>query len=101
MAIRVCWWSAVLLQGRGLNERDAAGCRELGDTVTIYQSERAATVKRAYAGAGQPQHEVTEFIDDMAAALCVGECGGISFRRFNGERDRRRRVTSDIRAVSA
>ncbi len=44
---------------------------KLGDTVTIWhQSGKGAqqTVEQAYAEAGQPQHKVTEFIDDMAAA---------------------------------
>lgn len=43
----------------------------LGDAVTIWhQSGKGAqqTVEQAYADAGQPQHKVTEFIDDMAAA---------------------------------
>jgi UDP-N-acetylglucosamine--N-acetylmuramyl-(pentapeptide) pyrophosphoryl-undecaprenol N-acetylglucosamine transferase len=44
---------------------------KLGDTVTIWhQSGKGGqqTVQQAYAAAGQPQHKVTEFIDDMAAA---------------------------------
>nr|WP_318382976.1 undecaprenyldiphospho-muramoylpentapeptide beta-N-acetylglucosaminyltransferase [uncultured Enterobacter sp.] len=44
---------------------------KLGDRVTIWhQSGKGAqeTVEQAYAGAGQAQHKVTEFIDDMAAA---------------------------------
>lgn len=43
----------------------------LGDAVTIWhQSGKGAqqTVEQAYADAGQPQHKVTAFIDDMAAA---------------------------------
>ncbi len=76
----------------------------LGDTVPIwYQSGKGAqlTVEQAYAGAGQPQHKVTELIDDMAAAYAWADVVVRSFRRFNGERDRRRRITGDIRAVSA
>ena len=44
---------------------------KLGDAVTIWhQSGKGAqqTVEQAYAAEGQPQHKVTEFIDDMAAA---------------------------------
>ncbi len=44
---------------------------KLGATVTIWhQSGKGGqqTVQQAYAAAGQPQHKVTEFIDDMAAA---------------------------------
>ena len=44
---------------------------KLGDAVTIWhQSGKGAqqTVEQAYAQEGQPQHKVTEFIDDMAAA---------------------------------
>lgn len=44
---------------------------ELGDAVTIWhQSGKGAqqTVEHAYAEAGHPQHKITEFIDDMAAA---------------------------------
>ncbi|TDN59611.1 undecaprenyldiphospho-muramoylpentapeptide beta-N-acetylglucosaminyltransferase [Scandinavium goeteborgense] len=43
----------------------------LGDSVTIWhQSGKGGqqTVEQAYADAGQPQHKVTEFIDDMAEA---------------------------------
>jgi UDP-N-acetylglucosamine--N-acetylmuramyl-(pentapeptide) pyrophosphoryl-undecaprenol N-acetylglucosamine transferase len=43
---------------------------KLGDAVTIWhQSGKGGqqTVQQAYAAAGQPQHKVTEFIDDMAA----------------------------------
>jgi UDP-N-acetylglucosamine--N-acetylmuramyl-(pentapeptide) pyrophosphoryl-undecaprenol N-acetylglucosamine transferase len=42
-----------------------------GETITIWhQSGKGGqqTVEQAYADAGQPQHKVTEFIDDMAAA---------------------------------
>ncbi|TGC71104.1 undecaprenyldiphospho-muramoylpentapeptide beta-N-acetylglucosaminyltransferase, partial [Salmonella enterica subsp. enterica serovar Wilhelmsburg] len=67
---------------RGLVVRGSQGARvlnqtlpqvaaRLGDTVTIWhQSGKGAqhTVEQAYAGVGQPQHKVTEFIDDMAAA---------------------------------
>ncbi|MCS2160771.1 undecaprenyldiphospho-muramoylpentapeptide beta-N-acetylglucosaminyltransferase [Scandinavium sp. H11S7] len=44
---------------------------KLGDSVTIWhQSGKGGqqTVEQAYADAGQPQHKVTEFIDDMAKA---------------------------------
>ncbi len=44
---------------------------KLGAAVTIWhQSGKGGqqTVQQAYADAGQPQHKVTEFIDDMAAA---------------------------------
>jgi UDP-N-acetylglucosamine--N-acetylmuramyl-(pentapeptide) pyrophosphoryl-undecaprenol N-acetylglucosamine transferase len=44
---------------------------KLGDSVTIWhQSGKGGqqTVEQAYADAGQPQHKVTEFIDDMAEA---------------------------------
>ncbi|MFG0517513.1 undecaprenyldiphospho-muramoylpentapeptide beta-N-acetylglucosaminyltransferase [Kluyvera intermedia] len=43
----------------------------LGETITIWhQSGKGGqqTVEQAYADAGQPQHKVTEFIDDMATA---------------------------------
>ncbi|MEZ2584932.1 undecaprenyldiphospho-muramoylpentapeptide beta-N-acetylglucosaminyltransferase [Kluyvera intermedia] len=43
----------------------------LGEMITIWhQSGKGGqqTVEQAYADAGQPQHKVTEFIDDMAAA---------------------------------
>ncbi|MGU0172787.1 glycosyltransferase [Escherichia coli] len=43
----------------------------MGDSVTIWhQSGKGSqqSVEQAYAEAGQPQHKVTEFIDDMAAA---------------------------------
>lgn len=44
---------------------------KLGDSVTIWhQSGKGSqqSVEQAYAEAGRPQHKVTEFIDDMAAA---------------------------------
>ena len=44
---------------------------KLGDSVTIgHQSGKGSqqSAEQAYAEAGQPQHKVTEFIDDMAAA---------------------------------
>lgn len=44
---------------------------KLGDSVTIWhQSGKGSqqSVEQAYAEAGQSQHKVTEFIDDMAAA---------------------------------
>ena len=66
----VCW-SSVALRGTHFKPDDAAGCCKAGDAVTIWhQSGKGAqqTVEQAYAEAGQPQHNVTEFIDDMAAA---------------------------------
>lgn len=56
---------------RVLNQTLPQVAAKLGNTVTIWhQSGKGAqqTVEQAYAGAGQPQHKVTEFIDDMAAA---------------------------------
>lgn len=56
---------------RVLNQTLPQVAAKLGDTVTIWhQSGKGAqqTVEQAYADAGQPQHRVTEFIDDMAAA---------------------------------
>ena len=50
---------------------DAAVAAKLGVSVTIWhQSGKGGqeTVQQAYPAAGQPQHKVTEFIDDMAAA---------------------------------
>lgn len=65
------YWSSAALRGACSKPDDAAGCRKAGDTVTIWhQSGKGAqqTVEQAYADEGQPQHKVTEFIDDMAAA---------------------------------
>ncbi|EDP9182714.1 UDP-N-acetylglucosamine--N-acetylmuramyl-(pentapeptide) pyrophosphoryl-undecaprenol N-acetylglucosamine transferase, partial [Salmonella enterica subsp. enterica serovar Anatum] len=56
---------------RVLNQTLPQVAARLGDTVTIWhQSGKGAqhTVEQAYAGVGQPQHKVTEFIDDMATA---------------------------------
>jgi UDP-N-acetylglucosamine--N-acetylmuramyl-(pentapeptide) pyrophosphoryl-undecaprenol N-acetylglucosamine transferase len=56
---------------RILNQTMPQAAAKLGDAVTIWhQSGKGAqqTVEQAYAEAGQPQHKVTEFIDDMAAA---------------------------------
>lgn len=56
---------------RILNQTLPQVAGRLGDKVTIWhQSGKGAeqAVKQAYADAGQPQHKVTEFIDDMAAA---------------------------------
>lgn len=56
---------------RILNQTMPLVAAKLGDTVTIWhQSGKGAQqiVEQAYADAGQPQHKVTEFIDDMAAA---------------------------------
>ncbi len=43
-------------------------------TIWHQSGKGAQLTVEPYAGAGQPQHKVTEFIDDMAA-LCVGGCG--------------------------
>jgi UDP-N-acetylglucosamine--N-acetylmuramyl-(pentapeptide) pyrophosphoryl-undecaprenol N-acetylglucosamine transferase len=56
---------------RILNQTLPQVAAKLGDAVTIWhQSGKGGqqTVEQAYADAGQPQHKVTEFIDDMAAA---------------------------------
>ncbi|SAX49325.1 UDP-N-acetylglucosamine-N-acetylmuramyl-(pentapeptide) pyrophosphoryl-undecaprenol N-acetylglucosamine transferase [Klebsiella variicola] len=56
---------------RVLNQTMPQVAAKLGDAVTIWhQSGKGGqqTVQQAYAAAGQPQHKVTEFIDDMAAA---------------------------------
>ena len=56
---------------RILNQTMPQVAAKLGDAVTIWhQSGKGAqqTVEQAYADEGQPQHKVTEFIDDMAAA---------------------------------
>ena len=56
---------------RVLNQTMPQVAAKLGDAVTIWhQSGKGAqqTVEQAYADAGQTQHKVTEFIDDMAAA---------------------------------
>lgn len=56
---------------RILNQTLPQVAAKLGETVTLWhQSGKGAqqTVEQAYADAGQPQHKVTEFIDDMAAA---------------------------------
>ena len=56
---------------RVLNQTMPQVAAKLGDAVTIWhQSGKGGqqTVQQAYAAAGLPQHKVTEFIDDMAAA---------------------------------
>lgn len=56
---------------RILNQTMPQVATKLGDAVTIWhQSGKGAqqSVEQAYAQEGQPQHKVTEFIDDMAAA---------------------------------
>jgi UDP-N-acetylglucosamine--N-acetylmuramyl-(pentapeptide) pyrophosphoryl-undecaprenol N-acetylglucosamine transferase len=56
---------------RVLNQTMPQVAAKLNDSVTIWhQSGKGGqqTVEQAYADAGQPQHKVTEFIDDMAAA---------------------------------
>ncbi|HFK4477513.1 TPA: undecaprenyldiphospho-muramoylpentapeptide beta-N-acetylglucosaminyltransferase [Citrobacter sedlakii] len=56
---------------RVLNQTLPQVAAKLGNAVTIWhQSGKGGqqTVEQAYASAGQSQHKVTEFIDDMAAA---------------------------------
>ena len=56
---------------RVLNQTLPQVAQRLGDAVTIWhQSGKGGqqTVEQAYVDAGQPQHKVTEFIDDMAEA---------------------------------
>lgn len=56
---------------RVLNQTLPLVAAKLNGSVTIWhQSGKGAqqAVEQAYADAGQPQHKVTEFIDDMAAA---------------------------------
>ncbi|MDE1189610.1 MAG: undecaprenyldiphospho-muramoylpentapeptide beta-N-acetylglucosaminyltransferase [Pantoea sp.] len=56
---------------RILNQTLPAVAAELGDAITLWhQTGKGAleTVQQAYRDAGEPQHKVTEFIDDMAAA---------------------------------
>ncbi|ERK12382.1 N-acetylglucosamine transferase [Pantoea sp. AS-PWVM4] len=56
---------------RILNQTLPQVAAELGDVITLWhQTGKGAleTVQQAYRDAGQPQHKVTEFIDDMAAA---------------------------------
>ncbi|EOU9528625.1 undecaprenyldiphospho-muramoylpentapeptide beta-N-acetylglucosaminyltransferase [Cronobacter dublinensis] len=56
---------------RVLNQTMPQVAAQLGEAVMVWhQSGKGAQadVQKAYADAGQPQHKVTEFIDDMAAA---------------------------------
>ena len=56
---------------RILNQTLPQVAAELGDAITLWhQTGRGGQtiVQQAYQAAGQPQHKVTEFIDDMAAA---------------------------------
>ncbi|MFK3661906.1 undecaprenyldiphospho-muramoylpentapeptide beta-N-acetylglucosaminyltransferase [Scandinavium sp. NPDC088450] len=56
---------------RVLNQTMPQVAAKLDDQISIWhQSGKGAqqAVEQAYADAGQPQHKVTEFIDDMAAA---------------------------------
>lgn len=88
---------------RILNQTMPQVAAKLGDAVTIWhQSGKGAqqTVEQAYVQEGQPQHKVTEFIDDMAAAY-AGRCCGLSLGRADGERNRRRRFTGAVCAVPA
>jgi undecaprenyldiphospho-muramoylpentapeptide beta-N-acetylglucosaminyltransferase len=69
---------------RVLNQTLPQAAAKLGSAVTIWhQSGKGAqqAVEQAYADAGQPQHKVTEFIDDMAAAYAragVGVCRSVA-----------------------
>ncbi|MDF7646966.1 MULTISPECIES: undecaprenyldiphospho-muramoylpentapeptide beta-N-acetylglucosaminyltransferase [Pantoea] len=56
---------------RVLNQTLPQVAAELGDAITLWhQTGKGALeqVQQAYRDAGQPQHKVTEFIDDMAEA---------------------------------
>ncbi|MGL4724699.1 MAG: undecaprenyldiphospho-muramoylpentapeptide beta-N-acetylglucosaminyltransferase [Scandinavium sp.] len=56
---------------RVLNQTMPQVAAKLDDQISVWhQSGKGAqqAVEQAYADAGQPQHKVTEFIDDMAAA---------------------------------
>ncbi|KAA9002601.1 undecaprenyldiphospho-muramoylpentapeptide beta-N-acetylglucosaminyltransferase [Affinibrenneria salicis] len=56
---------------RVLNQTMPGVAAQLGDRVTLWHQSgkgNQQSVRQAYAQAGQPQHKVTEFIDDMAAA---------------------------------
>ncbi|WP_336707789.1 MULTISPECIES: undecaprenyldiphospho-muramoylpentapeptide beta-N-acetylglucosaminyltransferase [unclassified Cedecea] len=56
---------------RVLNQTMPQVAGRLGESVTVWHQTGKggqAVVQQAYAEAGQPQHKVTEFIDDMAAA---------------------------------
>ncbi|WP_425270661.1 glycosyltransferase [Pantoea wallisii] len=56
---------------RILNQTMPQVAAELGDAITLWHQTGKggqAIVQQAYREAGQPQHNVTEFIDDMAAA---------------------------------
>lgn len=56
---------------RILNQTMPQVAGRLGESITLWhQCGKGALneVQQAYAAAGQPQHKVTEFIDDMAAA---------------------------------
>lgn len=56
---------------RVLNQTMPQVAGRLGDTITLWHQcgkGGQAVVQQAYAEAAQPQHKVTEFIDDMAAA---------------------------------
>lgn len=56
---------------RVLNQVMPGVAGRLGDSITVWHQTgkgNQAEVQKAYASAGQPQHKVSEFIDDMAAA---------------------------------
>ncbi len=56
---------------RILNQTLPQVAAELGDAITIWHQTGKGgqrVVEQAYHAAGQPQHKITEFIDDMAAA---------------------------------
>ncbi len=83
--------SSAALRGAVLNQTMPQVAAKLGDTVTIWhQSGKGAqqTVEQAYADEGQPQHKVTEFIDDMAAAYAWADVVVCRSGRADGERDR-------------
>ncbi|MFP1482862.1 glycosyltransferase [Escherichia coli] len=85
---------------RILNQTMPQVAAKLGDSVTIWhQSGKGSqqSVEQAYAEAGQPQHKVTEFIDDMAdaradAAVC--RSGALTVSEIAG------RTTGVVCAVS-
>lgn len=56
---------------RILNQTVPQVAAELGEAITVWHQTGKGgleTVQQAYRAAGQPQHKVTEFIDDMAEA---------------------------------
>lgn len=71
---------------RILNQTLPQVAAQLGDKITLWHqcgSGAAGDVQQAYQHAGQPQHKVTEFIDDMACAyqwadVVVCRCGALT-----------------------